>query len=165
MTDEASANGNTGNGEGGVAVKLGRKDFQANEEVRWCPGCGDYSILANVQLLMPDLGVKPENVVKTSAAQLKAFGVKTVARTHALWDFKTTQAFPKAAQNVGVLLQFSTVEPPSKNDADWTDWREISFAVVVTATGDLSYQWAQNASSGNNTTLQAESGFRIRKIS
>jgi 2-oxoglutarate ferredoxin oxidoreductase subunit beta len=50
-------------GDGGVAVKLGRKDFQAHEEVRWCPGCGDYSILANVQLLMPELGVKPENLV------------------------------------------------------------------------------------------------------
>ena len=47
-------------------VKLGRKDFQADEEVRWCPGCGDYSILANVQLLMPELGVKPENLVFVS---------------------------------------------------------------------------------------------------
>ena len=51
---------------GGVAVKLGRKDFQSDQEVRWCPGCGDYSILANVQLLMPELGVKPENLVFVS---------------------------------------------------------------------------------------------------
>ena len=48
------------------AVKLGRKDFQSNQEVRWCPGCGDYSILAAVQLLLPDLDVKPENLVFVS---------------------------------------------------------------------------------------------------
>ena len=34
---------------GGTAVKLGRKDFQSDQEVRWCPGCGDYSILAAMQ--------------------------------------------------------------------------------------------------------------------
>src|SRR5207245_5018046 len=48
------------------AVKLGRKDFQSDEEVRWCPGCGDYSILAAVQLLLPELDVKPENLVFVS---------------------------------------------------------------------------------------------------
>ena len=31
--------------------------------MRWCPGCGDYSILAAVQMLMPDLGVRRENTV------------------------------------------------------------------------------------------------------
>jgi 2-oxoglutarate ferredoxin oxidoreductase subunit beta len=63
MTDDASPNGSP---DGGVAVKLGRKDFQSDQEVRWCPGCGDYSILANVQLLMPELGVKPEDLVFVS---------------------------------------------------------------------------------------------------
>ena len=48
------------------AVKLGRKDFQSDQEVRWCPGCGDYSILAAVQLLLPELEVKPENLVFVS---------------------------------------------------------------------------------------------------
>ena len=48
------------------AVKLSRKDFQSDQEVRWCPGCGDYSILAAVQLLLPELGVKPENLVFVS---------------------------------------------------------------------------------------------------
>jgi 2-oxoglutarate/2-oxoacid ferredoxin oxidoreductase subunit beta len=68
MTDVPTTNGGTGDtgSDGGVAVKLGRKDFQAHEEVRWCPGCGDYSILANVQLLMPELGVRPENLVFVS---------------------------------------------------------------------------------------------------
>jgi 2-oxoglutarate/2-oxoacid ferredoxin oxidoreductase subunit beta len=42
---------------------LTRKDFQSDQEVRWCPGCGDYSILAQVQKVMPELGVPRENVV------------------------------------------------------------------------------------------------------
>jgi 2-oxoglutarate/2-oxoacid ferredoxin oxidoreductase subunit beta len=45
------------------AVTLTRKDFQTDQEVRWCPGCGDYSILAAVQLLFAELGLKPENQV------------------------------------------------------------------------------------------------------
>jgi 2-oxoglutarate ferredoxin oxidoreductase subunit beta len=48
------------------AVTLSRKDFQSDQEVRWCPGCGDYSILAAVQLLLPELGVQPENLVFVS---------------------------------------------------------------------------------------------------
>ena len=42
---------------------LARKDFVSSQEVRWCPGCGDYAILAQTQKLMPQLGVSPENVV------------------------------------------------------------------------------------------------------
>ncbi len=40
-----------------------RKDWSSDQEVRWCPGCGDYSILAAVQSLMPDLGVPRERTV------------------------------------------------------------------------------------------------------
>ena len=40
-----------------------RKDWSSDQEVRWCPGCGDYSILAAVQLMMPDMGVRREDVV------------------------------------------------------------------------------------------------------
>ena len=43
-----------------------RKDFVADQEVRWCPGCGDYSILANIQRVMPELGVQRENFVFVS---------------------------------------------------------------------------------------------------
>jgi 2-oxoglutarate ferredoxin oxidoreductase subunit beta len=39
------------------------KDFKTDQEVRWCPGCGDYAILAAVQGFMPDLGVPRENIV------------------------------------------------------------------------------------------------------
>src|SRR3954465_2249238 len=47
-------------------VTLTRKDFSSDQEVRWCPGCGDYSVLTALQLLMPDLGVRPENQVFVS---------------------------------------------------------------------------------------------------
>src|SRR4051794_20816912 len=43
-----------------------RKDWSSDQEVRWCPGCGDYSILAAVQTLMPELGVARENTVFVS---------------------------------------------------------------------------------------------------
>ncbi len=43
--------------------KLTRKDFASDQEVRWCPGCGDYAILAAVQRTLPKLGVKRENTV------------------------------------------------------------------------------------------------------
>lgn len=42
-------------------VALTRKDFQTDQEVRWCPGCGDYSILAAVQRIFPELGIPREN--------------------------------------------------------------------------------------------------------
>ena len=45
---------------------LTRKDFQTDQEVRWCPGCGDYAILAAVQSVFPELGVKRENFVVVS---------------------------------------------------------------------------------------------------
>ena len=48
------------------AVKVTAKDFVSDQDVRWCPGCGDYSILANVQRVMPELGVPRENVVFVS---------------------------------------------------------------------------------------------------
>jgi 2-oxoglutarate ferredoxin oxidoreductase subunit beta len=42
---------------------LTAKDFATDQEVRWCPGCGDYSILAQVQKIMPSIGVPKENIV------------------------------------------------------------------------------------------------------
>ncbi len=43
-----------------------RKDWSSDQEVRWCPGCGDYSILAAMQMLMPELGVRRESTVFVS---------------------------------------------------------------------------------------------------
>ncbi|MCU0668453.1 MAG: 2-oxoacid:ferredoxin oxidoreductase subunit beta [Myxococcota bacterium] len=47
-------------------AKLSKKDFESDQEVRWCPGCGDYSVLANVQRVMPELGLPRENFVFVS---------------------------------------------------------------------------------------------------
>jgi len=42
---------------------LTRKDFVTDQEVRWCPGCGDYSILAQVQKVLPEMGMRREDIV------------------------------------------------------------------------------------------------------
>ena len=44
-------------------LRLTRKDFVSDQTVRWCPGCGDYAILAQIQKTMPQLGVPKENIV------------------------------------------------------------------------------------------------------
>jgi 2-oxoglutarate ferredoxin oxidoreductase subunit beta len=46
-----------------TTIPLSRKDFVSDQEVRWCPGCGDYSILAQTQKLMPELGIPKEKIV------------------------------------------------------------------------------------------------------
>ncbi len=46
--------------------KLTPKDFASDQDVRWCPGCGDYSILAQVQRVMPEIGYKKEDIVWVS---------------------------------------------------------------------------------------------------
>jgi 2-oxoglutarate ferredoxin oxidoreductase subunit beta len=57
-----SGNGHDGDG----ASALTRKDFVSDQAVRWCPGCGDYAILAQVQKVMPELGIPRENIVFVS---------------------------------------------------------------------------------------------------
>ncbi len=52
-----------GNGNGN---KYTSKDFSSSQDVRWCPGCGDYSILAQMQRVSPDLNIKLENFVWVS---------------------------------------------------------------------------------------------------
>ena len=68
MSESKGSNGssasNGSNGSVATAVPVtARKDWTSDQEVRWCPGCGDYSILAAVQMLMPELGVRRENTV------------------------------------------------------------------------------------------------------
>jgi 2-oxoglutarate ferredoxin oxidoreductase subunit beta len=48
--------------EEGAAAQTG-KDFSSDQEVRWCPGCGDYAVLKAVQGFLPDLGLRRENIV------------------------------------------------------------------------------------------------------
>tara|TARA_B110000438_G_scaffold302532_1_gene360496 strand:+ start:2279 stop:3325 length:1047 start_codon:yes stop_codon:yes gene_type:complete len=43
--------------------KLTAKDFVSDQDIRWCPGCGDYSILKQVQSVMPELGIPKEDIV------------------------------------------------------------------------------------------------------
>jgi 2-oxoglutarate ferredoxin oxidoreductase subunit beta len=49
-----------------IDTKLTRKDFVSDQEVRWCPGCGDYAILAQMQKVLPETGVARENIVFVS---------------------------------------------------------------------------------------------------
>ena len=59
MTTTISSNGLIA----GDLPVLTRKDFVTDQEVRWCPGCGDYSILAQMQKMLPELHVARENIV------------------------------------------------------------------------------------------------------
>ena len=43
--------------------KLKAKNFESDQDIRWCPGCGDYSILKQVQGIMPELGIPKEDIV------------------------------------------------------------------------------------------------------
>lgn len=47
-------------------AKQSMKDFKSDQEVRWCPGCGDYAVLAAVQGFMPELGLAKENITFVS---------------------------------------------------------------------------------------------------
>ena len=60
-----SDNGNPGQ-KGSAVLPLRRRDFVSDQEVRWCPGCGDYSILAQTQKMLPDLNIPRENFVFVS---------------------------------------------------------------------------------------------------
>jgi 2-oxoglutarate/2-oxoacid ferredoxin oxidoreductase subunit beta len=62
MTEGSAA----GNGGGNGKPTLTAKDLKTDQEVRWCPGCGDYAILAAVQSFMPELGIERENLVFVS---------------------------------------------------------------------------------------------------
>ncbi|PRX03096.1 UNVERIFIED_ORG: 2-oxoglutarate ferredoxin oxidoreductase subunit beta [Actinomadura viridilutea] len=72
MNGTNGANGSGGNGLGALALvpkaeqKQTLKDFKTDQEVRWCPGCGDYAILAAVQSFLPELGLRRENIVFVS---------------------------------------------------------------------------------------------------
>ena len=49
-----------------AAPGLTKADFQSDQETRWCPGCGDYAVLAAVQAFFPELGIPPERIVFVS---------------------------------------------------------------------------------------------------
>ncbi|HEU4507224.1 MAG TPA: 2-oxoacid:ferredoxin oxidoreductase subunit beta [Pyrinomonadaceae bacterium] len=71
LTDvSVSAESDTGSAVSGKVApppgQLKKADFVSDQEVRWCPGCGDYAILNNVQKVMPDLGIPREKIVFVS---------------------------------------------------------------------------------------------------
>ena len=49
-----------------VLPVLTAKDFASDQEPKWCPGCGDHSVLQQLKQLLPELGVAPENIVVVS---------------------------------------------------------------------------------------------------
>jgi 2-oxoglutarate ferredoxin oxidoreductase subunit beta len=61
----SATNGHKTNGHAGAgpSATLTKADFQSDQETRWCPGCGDYAVLASVQQFMPELGIPPERIV------------------------------------------------------------------------------------------------------
>lgn len=67
-----TTNGSNGDRKGGLAgvplavEPLKRKDFTSDQEVRWCPGCGDYAVLSAFQSFMPEAGITKENTVIVS---------------------------------------------------------------------------------------------------
>ena len=62
MSDVTGSDG----GGGGAIATMTKKDFTSDQEVRWCPGCGDYAILSAVQGFMPELGIEPHKTVFVS---------------------------------------------------------------------------------------------------
>ena len=50
----------------GSTITLSKKDFISDQDVRWCPGCGDYAILSQVQKVFPTLGIPKENFLVVS---------------------------------------------------------------------------------------------------
>ena len=64
--NEAGNGQEQGDGRQGRPLTLTKKDFTSDQEVRWCPGCGDYAILAAVQGFMPELGLPTHQTVFVS---------------------------------------------------------------------------------------------------
>jgi 2-oxoglutarate/2-oxoacid ferredoxin oxidoreductase subunit beta len=58
--------GQSAEGNGQSTIKLGKKDYQSDQDVRWCPGCGDYAILAQVQKVFADLQIDRDKTVFVS---------------------------------------------------------------------------------------------------
>jgi 2-oxoglutarate/2-oxoacid ferredoxin oxidoreductase subunit beta len=59
----SKSNGHGASENGHGTATLTKKDFASDQETRWCPGCGDYAILATVQQFLPELDVPPEKIV------------------------------------------------------------------------------------------------------
>ena len=58
-----------------ASLKLTKKDFASDQEVRWCPGCGDYAILSATQQVFPTLGIPKEKFVIVSLLAILLFAI------------------------------------------------------------------------------------------
>jgi 2-oxoglutarate ferredoxin oxidoreductase subunit beta len=74
-----------------VPVNYKRTDLQSDQEVKWCPGCGDYTILASVQSFMAEMGVSKEKIVFVSGI---GCGKITLLHEH-LWNAHNTRKSPR----------------------------------------------------------------------
>ncbi len=93
---------------------LTRKDFASSQSVRWCPGCGDYAILAQVQQTLPKLGIPRENFVVISGIGCSSrfpyyintygSGFDTTLAVLSAGALATGLAFLLRARTVGLLL-------------------------------------------------------------
>ena len=99
----------SGNGNG--RLTLTAKDFKSDQEVRWCPGCGDYAILASVQGFMPELGLARERIVFIS-------GIGCAAR------------FPYYMQTYGMhsIHETKTIFSRGKPSSGMNAWTEARMA-------------------------------------
>ncbi len=69
-----------------IVKTLSAKDFESNQEIRWCPGCGDFAILKQLQMVLPTLGIPKENFVMISGIgcssrlpyYMNTFGMHTI---------------------------------------------------------------------------------------
>ncbi len=66
MSDATVTDRPAAGSQGSPLPNLTRKDFESDQDVRWCPGCGDYAVLASVQRVLPDLGIPREDFVFVS---------------------------------------------------------------------------------------------------
>ena len=76
-------------------ITLTRKDFVSDQTVRWCPGCGDYSILAQMQRVLPETGVAKEKTVFIS-------GIGCASRFPYYMDTYGVPQHPRAGAGAGL---------------------------------------------------------------
>ena len=67
-------------------TNLTHKDFESDQEIRWCPGCGDYAILKQMQRVLPELGLKREDIVFISGIGCSSRTGNHGERAHATTD-------------------------------------------------------------------------------
>ena len=91
-----------------VDLQLTKKDFTSDQEVRWCPGCGDYSILATVQGFLPELGLRRENIVFVSVGLVDSGQFKGAEAIHQLEEQVRTdlERYVELASRMGYYAEY-----------------------------------------------------------